>query len=187
VSTELDFSKHFSSGYAVPEPVQTEQAVRDIDALGEIGVTALEDKGYFTRIVLKDRADADKPFDPSKVRVLIVEDDPATAKLIERALQTRGCQTLRASNRQEIAECLARKPPPDLVLLDAMLPDVSGFDVLNRIRQHPRLENLPVLMVTALGKRKDVTRGLMLGATGYITKPVLPSALVEAIETALGG
>ena len=68
-----------------------------------------------------------------------------------------------------------------------MLPDTNGFDVLNRIRQHPALKNLPVMMLTALGERKDVTRGLMLGANGYITKPVLPSALLEAIETVVGG
>ena len=68
-----------------------------------------------------------------------------------------------------------------------MLPDANGFDVLNRIRQHPALENLPVLMLTSLGERKDVVNGLRLGANGYITKPVLPSTLLEAIETVIAG
>ena len=68
-----------------------------------------------------------------------------------------------------------------------MLPDANGFDVLNRIRQHPALGKLPVMILTSLGERKHVTRGLMLGANGYITKPVLPSALLKAVETVIGG
>jgi len=118
--------------------------------------------------------------------VLIVEDDDGTALVIEKALHTLGCQTRRARNRLEIAEALG-KPFPHLVLLDVMLPDANGFDVLNRIRQHPKLQHIPVMMLTSLGERKDVTRGLMLGANGYITKPVLPSTLLEAVEAVVGG
>lgn len=67
------------------------------------------------------------------------------------------------------------------------MPDANSFDVLNRIRQHPALKHLPVLMLTALGDRKDIAHGLMLGADGYITKPVLPSVLLQAVETLIGG
>ena len=82
---------------------------------------------------------------------------------------------------------LGGKPYPHLVLLDVMLPDANGFDVLNRIRQHPVLQNTPVLMVTSLGEREDVVRGLTLGASGYITKPVKPSVLMQAVESVLAG
>jgi len=187
MSDELDLTRHFSAKYTVPEPVPSEEAMRDIDRLGMIGISALKDKGYFTRIVVGDRAPARKLLDPTKVRVLVVEDDDGTAIVIEKALHAFGCQTRRACNRLEIAEALGAKPYPHLVLLDVMLPDANGFDVLNRIRQHPALENLPVMMLTSLGERKDVTRGLMLGASGYITKPVLPSTLLEAVEAAVGG
>jgi CheY-like chemotaxis protein len=182
---DLDFLKHFSAAHKVPEPGQSEAALRDVDQLGEIGLSDLKDRGYFTRIVVKDRESGGKRPLPEKLRVLIVEDDASTAALIEKVLITRGCQTRRAANLPEIANGLAEKPGPDLVLLDVMLPGVSGFDVLNRIRQHPRLEKMPVLMLTSLGTRKDVARGLVLGATGYITKPVLPSTLIEAIEAAV--
>ena len=84
-------------------------------------------------------APARKLLDPTKARVLIVEDDDGTAIVIEKALHAYGCQTRRASNRLEIAEGLAAKPLPHLVLLDVMLPDANGFDVLNRIRQHPSI------------------------------------------------
>ncbi len=184
---DLDFTRHFSAGYTVPEPVASADAVHDIDRLGMIGIAALKDKGYYTRVVVESESPARKLLDPSKVRVLVVEDDDGTAIVIEKALHAFGCQTRRARNRLEIAEGLAAKPLPHIVLLDVMLPDANGFDVLNRIRQHPSIATLPVLMVTSLGERKDIARGLMLGANGYITKPVLPSTLLQAIEALLGG
>jgi two-component system OmpR family response regulator len=184
---DLDFTRHFSATYTVPEPVASADAIRDIDRLGMIGIAALKDKGYYTRIVVESQTPTRKLLDPKKVRILIVEDDDGSAIVIEKALHTFGCQTRRARNRQEIAEALAVKPFPHLVLLDVMLPDVNGFDVLNRIRQHPSIAALPVLMLTSLGERKDIARGLMLGANGYITKPVLPSSLLQAIEAVIGG
>lgn len=187
MSDELDFTRHFSAKYTVPEPVASAEAARDVDRLGLIGISALKDKGYFTRIVVENPKPARKLLDPTKIRVLIVEDDDGTALVIEKALHVYGCQTRRARNRLEIAEAIGAKPLPHLVLLDVMLPDANGFDVLNRIRQHPSLEHIPVMMLTSLGERKDVTRGLMLGANGYITKPVPPSTLLEAIETVVGG
>ena len=187
MSEELDFTKHFSIAYKVPEPVASEAQQRDVDQLGTIGAAALKDKGYYTRIVVKDRGPAKKVLDPKSLRVLIVEDDEGTALLIEKTLQTFGCRTLRAGNRLEIAKALAEKKRPHLVLLDVLMPDANGFDVLNRIRQHDALKNLPVLLLTSLGERKDISRGLLLGANGYITKPVLPSALLEAVEAIIAG
>ena len=184
---DLDFTKHFSEGYVVPEPVTSEEAVRDVDKLGLIGVNALKEHGYFTRMVVEHRALAPKLLNPQNVRVLIIDDDETTGKLIELTLHAMGCKTRRARNRQEIAQGLAEKPLPHLVLLDILLPDANGFDVLNRIRQHPALQKIPVVLLSALGERKDVTRGLALGADGYITKPVLPSVLLKAVEAAIGG
>jgi CheY-like chemotaxis protein len=184
---DLDFTKHFGEGYTVPEPVASEEMARDIDKLGLIGVNALKDQGYFTRMVVEHRALAPKLLNPQNIRILIVDDDEMTGKLIELTLHSIGCKTRRARNRQEIAQGLADKPLPHLVLLDILLPDANGFDVLNRIRQHPALQKIPVLMLSALGERKDVTRGLTLGADGYITKPVMPSALLKAVEAAIGG
>lgn len=184
---ELNLTKHFSEGYTIPEPLASEQSVRDIDKLGLIGVNALKDQGYFTRMVVEHRTLVPKLLNPQNIRVLIVDDDDATGKLIELTLHSMGCKTRRARNRQEIAQALAEKPLPHLVLLDILLPDVNGFDVLNRIRQHPVLKKIPVMLLSALGERKDVARGLTLGADGYLTKPVLPSVLLKAVEAAIGG
>lgn len=182
-----DVREHASGAHAVAEPVRSEQAIRDIDELGLIGINALADEGYFVRVVFEHRAPAPKLLNPQEVHVLIVEDDENTAALIELTLRTRGYQTRRACNRQETAEGLAETPLPHLVLLDVLMPDANGFDVLDRIRQNPALENIPVLMLTALAERRDVVNGLRIGADGYVTKPVLPSVLLKAVEAVLGG
>ena len=183
----LDLSGHFNPTYTVPEPQVSDADLRDIDNLGQIGAAALRDHGYFTRIVTGDAKPARRLLNPQSVRVLIDEDDENVGDLIEVVLHNYGCQTLRARNRREIVEGLGGKPYPHLVLLDVMLPDANGFDVLNRIRQHPQLEKIPVLMVTSLGEREDVVRGLTLGATGYLTKPIKPSVLMQAVESVVAG
>jgi two-component system OmpR family response regulator len=182
-----DIGQHFSEHYHLPDPVTSEEAVRSIDKLGLIGEAALKERGYFTRMVVEHPVPTRRIMDPHKVRVLIVDDDQSVALLIEKALHTFGLQTRIALNRKEIVAALSEKPLPHLVLLDIMMPDANGFDVLNRIRHHPAMAKLPVLLVTALGERKDITRGLMLGADGYITKPVPPSVLLQAIEAVIGG
>ena len=182
-----DLTQHFSEHYHLPDPVQSDEAVRDIDKLGLIGEAVLKDRGFFTRMVVDHPVPTRRIMNPHKVRVLIVDDDESIALLIEKALHTFGLQTRIARSRKEIVEALSESPLPHLVLLDIMMPEVNGFDVLNRIRHHPALKKLPVLLVTSLGDRKDITRGLMLGADGYITKPVPPSVLLQAIETVIGG
>src|SRR6476646_8262659 len=101
MSDKPDFTRHFSPHYTVPEPSTSTEAARDIDKLGLIGISELKDKGYFTRIVVKNDMPARKRLDPTKIRILVVEDDDGTALVIERALQAYGCQTRRARNRLE--------------------------------------------------------------------------------------
>jgi putative two-component system response regulator len=98
-----------------------------------------------------------------------------------------GYPTRRARNREDIARGLATQPTPDLVLLDVLLPDVNGFDVLNRMRHHVALRSIPVLLLTSLSERKDIAKGLLLGANGYITKPALPSTLIDAVQAIVAG
>ena len=80
-----------------------------------------------------------------------------------------------------------RKPPiPDLILLGVMLPDADGFDILLRLRQHPALKNVPVIMLTGKSTREDVIKGLASGADGYVTKPFEADALMRAVRTVVG-
>ena len=67
-----------------------------------------------------------------------------------------------------------------------MMPDANGFDILNRIRQHAVLKDLPVFMLTSLGSLEDILKGLKLGANGYLTKPAKSKALLEAMKNVMG-
>ena len=182
---ELDFTTHFSSGYSVPEPQHSTEALERIDDLGVIGESALKTSGFYARIIAA--APSGRSRAPEETNVLVVEDDEGTALVIVKVLEKLGYPTRRASNRGEIVAALASKPIPDLILLDVMLPDVNGFDVLNRIRQHPKLEKIPVLMLTSLSSRKDIAKGLAYGADGYVTKPALPSTLIDAVQAIIAG
>ena len=77
---------------------------------------------------------------------------------------------------------LLTQPAADLVLLDVMLPDGNGFDLLARIRRHHRYSLLPVIMLTALTGDEDIQRGLELGADGYITKPYSKNVLLDTMR-----
>ena len=82
---------------------------------------------------------------------------------------------------------LTTNPPPDLLLLDIVLPKKDGFEILRDIRREPTLKDLPVLLLTNLGQKPDVEKGLDLGADDYIIKAhFTPSEVVEKIEKALG-
>ena len=81
---------------------------------------------------------------------------------------------------------MRQQPPPDLILLDVQLPDANGFDILAKMRQHPVLKSMPVIMLTAEATREAVLRGLQGGADGYVTKPFEPDMLITAVKAVLG-
>src|SRR6185369_16027728 len=72
--------------------------------------------------------------------------------------------------------------PPDMVLLDIMMPDMDGYEVMRRIRQHPPTANVPIIFLTALASLQDERLGLDLGAIDYLTKPVDPDQVVRRVE-----
>jgi DNA-binding response OmpR family regulator len=100
-------------------------------------------------------------------------------------MQLDGYEMRFAGNREQITAAL-RLGKPDLVLLDVTLPDVDGFDVLLRMRQHPVLKTVPILMMTAKATREAVLKGLAGGADGYITKPFEMDVIGHAVKSVLG-
>lgn len=181
----LDFTNHFSPGYSVPEPSHSVEDLRKIDELGVIGESTLKANGFYARIV--SAAPPGPVRRPSETHVLIVEDDDGSAAVIVKVLDKMGYPTRRARNVREVVSVLVADPKPDLILMDVVLPDGNGFDVLNRIRHHAKLSHIPVLMLTSLSERKDIARGLALGADGYVTKPALPSTLIDAVQAIVAG
>ncbi|MBN2169233.1 MAG: response regulator [Actinobacteria bacterium] len=119
-----------------------------------------------------------------KPRILVVEDDREVLKIIALNLELEGMFVMKASDGESAIELL-EKEVPDCVVLDIMLPKISGWDVLDFVNSKPDLSDVPVVMVTAKVAEKDQLRGLSQGAVKYITKPFSPSELIDAIKSAL--
>ena len=149
------------------------------------GLEALKREGYFVRIAR--RAAEPRKVDPKKkLNVLVVEDDPQLAKLLKMYLQMENMVATVAGNRDEILAALRKPPPPDLILLDVVLPDADGFEVLTKVREVEALKTVPVIMATGKTSREAVLNGLRRGADGYITKPYDVDVLLKAAKTVLG-
>lgn len=177
----LDFSVHFDPAKRVPEPSHSESDLRRIDEFGVIGSAALKTVGYFSSKLTLNTVKL--PANAAVTTVLVVEDDAGTATVILKVLQSAGYLTRHARDQLAIVDEFKREPLPDIVLLDILLPQKYGFDILNRMRQHPRLKSIPVIMLTTLGETEDIVKGLTLGADGYLTKPAMPSTLLKALRS----
>jgi len=178
----LDFVDFFQTkGPVTPSVAATAKAKKETAATTAL----LQQQGYFVRIARRARG-GKKPEDTRMLSVLVVEDEPSLANLLKHVLTNEGFNVRVAQNRDGIVAEFRRPLPLDLVLLDVVLPDVDGFLVLLKIRQHPDLKNLPVVMLTAKATRDAVLKGLAGGADGYITKPFEIEVLIKAVNVVLG-
>jgi two-component system phosphate regulon response regulator PhoB len=116
--------------------------------------------------------------------ILVVEDEAALVTLLRYNLEREGFRVAAARDGEE-ALLLAREQKPDLVLLDWMLPLLSGIEVCRQIRRMPELRQVPIIMLTARGEEGDKLRGLDSGADDYVTKPFSPSELVARVRAVL--
>jgi two-component system phosphate regulon response regulator PhoB len=116
--------------------------------------------------------------------ILIVEDEAPLVTLLRYNLEREGFAVLDAQDGEE-ALAVAREQKPDLVLLDWMLPLMSGIEVCRQLRRNPETRAIPVVMLTARGEEGDKLRGLDSGADDYVTKPFSPSELIARIRAVL--
>jgi len=121
-----------------------------------------------------------------KKRVLIVEDEESLLKLETILLTVKGYEVSGASTGKEALEKLANDAF-DLVLLDIMLPDIDGYEICRRIKEHPLHARIPVVMLTAKKSTEDQKRGVLCGSDAYLTKPFKSAMIIEVIEKLLGG
>jgi len=117
-------------------------------------------------------------------RILVVEDERDIAALVAYHLTKEGYRVRTADGGPEALEAAAQERP-DLIILDLMLPGLSGYDVLRELRRHPEIGDVPVVVLTARREEPDRIRGLELGADDYVTKPFSPQELVLRIGAVL--
>src|SRR5437868_869144 len=115
-------------------------------------------------------------------RVLVVDDVPANAKLLEARLTAEYFDVVTAMGGPE-ALAICERAQCDIVLLDVMMPDMDGFEVCRRLKTNPRTHHIPVVMVTALDQPSDRVRGLEAGADDFLTKPVPDIALISRVRS----
>jgi len=122
--------------------------------------------------------------DQPRQRILIVDDMPANLRILGEALRADHAVSIATSGRQALA-AITGDTPPDLVLLDVMMPDLDGFEVCRRIKAEPATRDIPVIFVTSLDEAVDEERGLSLGAVDYIAKPFSLPVVIARVRNHL--
>ena len=117
--------------------------------------------------------------------IMVVDDNPDIITIVRTILEGKGFNVLSASSG---AECLAtlKTQKPDLIVLDIMMPDMDGLEVLTRLKATSEFSNVPVVLLTAKVQYEDVLGGYKLGADYYITKPFTSTQLINGINLLLG-
>jgi DNA-binding response OmpR family regulator len=121
-----------------------------------------------------------------KHTVLIIDADQDNALLVTRSLLLAKFETRVALRRDEIVAALNQQPPADVIAMDVVLPDLIGLELLGRLREHPTYKSVPIIVMTAKVEHDDIVAALAYGASGYMTKPFKPEALVDGIQAVLG-
>lgn len=116
--------------------------------------------------------------------VLVVDDNLHNLELIMAYLEDIDCKILSAEGGREALEII-RQTPPDLVLLDVMMPQISGFEVCKQIKNNPDTAHIPVIMVTALSEMGDIERAIDSGTDDFLSKPVNKWELLTRVKTML--
>jgi two-component system sensor histidine kinase ChiS len=112
--------------------------------------------------------------------ILIVDDEPTTASMLGMLLEAEGFQTVVVHGARKAIQAI-KEEKPALVILDVMMPELSGIELCRFIRQEPDFEDLPVVMISAKSQPEDMEAGIDAGATVYLTKPVSKDELVKGV------
>ena len=119
-------------------------------------------------------------------KILIADDEPNILISLEYLMKREGFEVRLARDGQEALDAILQAPP-DLVLLDVMMPRRTGLEVCQEVRTHPELQRVLIVMLTAKGRDTDVAKGLALGANAYVTKPFSTRDLVAQVRALLAG
>jgi CheY-like chemotaxis protein len=172
----------FTGSFRLPELIAEDQ--KRLSQEAKAAETSLSRKGvYVAADRLKNRPGSDKT--AADTVVLIVEDDPDQLALAKLRVGMAGYAVRIADSAGALLDALREESMPDILLLDIMLPDGDGFDILANIRRHPEHALLPIVMLTVKDDPADIRKGLALGADGYVTKPYSKTLLADTIRRVL--
>jgi CheY-like chemotaxis protein len=116
--------------------------------------------------------------------ILVVDDEPETARMLGTMIEMNGYTVLKAHGPAKAMQ-LIQNQVPDLLVLDVMMPGVSGLELCRYLRREPRFQNLPVVIVSAKAQPEDIYEGLAAGASAYLTKPISTKTLIKTIQELL--
>jgi len=173
------------AGYIVPAADVSSAGIDpgDFFSTADQGLASLKKNGYF--VCIAQAAAPRKIVKDEKLSLLVVEDDEQLAKLVRTYFKMEGFETRIAGSRAAL-EAALRDAKPSVVLLDVMLPDADGLDLLAAMRRHPAVKEVPIVMMTAKSTRESVLQGIRRGANGYVTKPFNVDVLLKAVKSVLG-
>lgn len=123
-------------------------------------------------------------FDFSQFNVLAVDDIPLNILLVQKMLTRFNFQLRTAGGGQEALDAIAEQKP-DLILLDLMMPEIDGFEVIKRIRENPETADIRIIILSALNSNEDVVKGFNAGADDFIMKPIIMEKLLSCVVTQL--
>lgn len=178
---DLDFTRLMSEPVAPPSAEQVKQAESQTIA----GMPRLKKAGFYVNILSRPGKKA-PPRSGSKYTVLVFDADEHNGLLLGRTLMGAGFDIRGASNRDDILAQLRKAPLPDAIVMDLVLPQLEGLELLARLRTHPSYTHTPVIIVTEKTDQADVVAALARGAAGYMTKPFKPEGLLDTVRAVLG-
>ena len=178
---KLDFAQFINRPVKEPTIQQKQQAEATLS-----GIRASKKAGYYARIINRSAKRVAPHAGGDKYTVLVIDSDQGNALVVTRALLLAKFEIRAAVRRDEIVEQLNKKPPAGVIAMDMVLPDVIGLELLGRLREHPVYKSVPIIVMTANAEHDDVVAALAYGASGYMTKPFKPEALVDSVNAVLG-
>lgn len=178
---DLDFTRFINRPVKEPTLQQKQQAEATM-----AGVRSSKKAGYHVSIINRSAKRIPPAAGGDKHTVLLIDADDANSLVMARALLLAKFDTRVAGKRDEIVAELNKRPPADVITMDVALPDVGGLELLGRLREHPTYKTVPIIVTTATNGRDDVVAALAYGASGYMSKPFKPEALLDGVRAVLG-
>jgi two-component system chemotaxis response regulator CheY len=182
VEASLDFTRFISRPVKEPTVQQKRQAEATLAGVKPSSKQA----GFHVSIINRSAKRIAPHAGGDKHTVLVIDADEANALVMARALLMAKFDTRSAGKRDEIVAALNQQPAADAIAMDTNLPDVGGLELLGRLREHPTYKSVPIIVMAGKVEHDDVVAALAYGASGYMTRPFKPEALLENVKAVLG-